>query len=128
MSVLVDSVKTYFNDLEKGCNNLIDCESLYKKIGAKDEIFILDIRKAEDFDKGHIEGAVHSEWSEVWDFIDEEVLPKDEKIIVVCYTGQTAGQTVSILKILGYDACSLKGGMVNGWNKSDMPVAAGCSL
>ena len=121
-------MKTYFDDLKKGCNNLIDCESLYNKINTKEKMFILDIRKSEDFSKGHIEGAIHSDWIEVWDFIIEDVLPKDEKIIVVCYTGQTAGQVVSILKVLGYDACSLKGGMVNGWNKVDMPIKAGCSL
>lgn len=126
MDNLMESVKMYFEDLEKGCNNLIDCATLYKKIGAKDDMFILDIRKAEDFEKGHIEGAIHAEWTEVWDFIEEDVLPKDKKIIVVCYTGQTAGQTVSILKLLGYDACSLKGGMMNGWNKDSMPVKAGC--
>lgn len=123
---LREAVKLYFEELERGCNNLIDCEGLYKKIGAKEDLFILDIRKNEDFEKGHIENAIHSEWPEVWDFIDADALPKDKKIIVTCYTGQTAGQVVSILKLLGYDACSLKGGMVNGWNKDNMPVKAGC--
>ena len=63
----------------------------------------------------------------MYEFIEEDILPKDKKIIVVCYTGQTAGQVVSILRLLGYDACSLKGGMVNGWMKDQMPIEAGCS-
>lgn len=126
MKDLKEAVQVYFEELKKGCNNLIDCQGLFKKINGKEKLFILDIRKKEDFEKGHIENAVHSEWPEVWDFIDEDALPRDEKIIVVCYTGQTAGQVVSILKLLGYDACSLKGGMMNGWDKDNMPIKAGC--
>lgn len=126
MEHLKDAVKIYFEELGKGCNNIIDSKSVFKKKEAGEDVFILDIRKKDDFEKGHIEDAVHSEWAEVWDFIDLDVLPRDKKIIVVCYTGQTAGQTVSILKLLGYDACSLRGGMANGWNKESMPVKAGC--
>lgn len=68
-----------------------------------------------------------SEWSEVNKFIEEDILPKDKKIIVVCYTGQTAGQIVGVLKLLGYDACSLMGGMVNGWLKDAMPIESTCA-
>jgi len=126
MKDLKKAVELYFEDLNKGCTNLIDCEALSKKICANEKLFILDIRKQEDFEKGHIEKATHSEWAEVWDFIDTDALPRDEKIIVACYTGQTAGQVVSILKLLGYDAYSIRGGMINGWNKSNMPVKTGC--
>ncbi len=127
MITTLDSAKKYFDDLKNGCNNLIDCQNLYKSIGAKEDLFILDIRKKDDFAKNFIEGSVHCEWNEVFEFIEEDILPKDKKIIVVCYTGQTAGQVVGILKLLGYDACSLMGGMVNGWMKNSMPIEAACS-
>lgn len=127
MESIYEGVKKYFEDLRNGCNNLIDCTQLKESIVAGDQLFLLDIRKKADYEKGHIEGAFHAEWSEVDDFIQEGVFKKDEKIIVICYTGQTAGQIVSILRILGYDACSLKGGMVNGWVKDDMPIQASCS-
>ncbi len=87
----------------------------------------MDIRKKADFAENFIEGSVQCEWDEVFEFIEDDILPKDQKIIVVCYTGQTAGQVVSLLRILGYDACSLMGGMVNGWMKDSMPIEAGCS-
>lgn len=126
MIEMTDLTKKYFENLKKGCNNLIDCENLFKMIGAKEDLFLLDIRKKVDFDKNHIEGSIHCEWDEVVDFIKDDVLPKDTKIIVICYSGQTAGQTVAILKILGYDACSLRGGMVNGWLKNSLPIESGC--
>lgn len=127
MNNTLEDVRKYFDDLKSGCNNLIDCASLYKSIGAREDLFILDIRKKADFAENFIEGSVQCEWDEVFEFIEDDILPKDQKIIVVCYTGQTAGQVVSLLRILGYDACSLMGGMVNGWMKDSMPIEAGCS-
>lgn len=123
----LNSAESYFNDIKHGCNNLIDCQNLFKRIGAKEDMFILDIRKKEDFAENFIEGSIHCEWNEVFEFIQEDILPKDEKIIVVCYTGQTAGQTVGVLRLLGYDACSLMGGMNNGWAKDHMPLESTCS-
>jgi len=127
MESIYEGVENYFEDLRNGCNNLIDCRQLKQKIVTGEPLFLLDIRKKADYDKGHIEGAFHAEWVEVWDFIQEGVFRKDEKIIVICYTGQTAGQIVALLKVLGYDACSLMGGMVNGWLKGDMPIQASCN-
>lgn len=127
MVQISNTIQKYFEDLKKGCNNLIDAKSLYDKVSARENLFLLDIRKKDDFAKNYIEGSVHCEWGDVIEFIEEDILPRDKKIVVICYTGQTAGQTVGILKALGYDACSLMGGMVNGWLKNSMPVEAACS-
>lgn len=100
---------------------------MYKAIGAKEDLFIIDIRKKEDYIQNFIEGSMHCEWADVGQLIEDGELKKDDKIIIVCYTGQTAGQVTSILKLLGYNACSLMGGMVNGWMKESMPIEATCS-
>lgn len=60
MKDLREAVQMYFENLKKGCNNLIDCKGLFDKINEKEKLFILDIRKKEDFEKGHIENAIHS--------------------------------------------------------------------
>lgn len=127
MEYVHEGVEKYFENLRNGCNNLINCQQLKERMVAGEELFLLDIRKKDDYQKGHIEGAFHAEWPEVLDFIKEDVFKKDDKVIVICYTGQTAGQIVSILRVLGYDACSLMGGMMNGWLKDDMPIQASCS-
>ncbi len=127
MAALTQEIQKYFIDLKCGSNNLITLNDLLKKIDAKDEMFMLDIRKQEDYDKGHIKGAFHAEWSEVGEFIEEDVFSKDEQIIVICYSGQTAGQTVGILRSLGYNACSLKGGMIAGSKNDNLNIEASCS-
>jgi len=81
---------------------IIDSES--------DEYFILSVRQAEDFAKGHLPGAVNIPYGNGMQasFAD---LPMDKKIVVYCYTGQTASQTVGILRLLGYEAYNMAFGM-----------------
>jgi rhodanese-related sulfurtransferase len=67
-----------------------------------------------DFDDGHLEGALNMAWNEVVAYVQAN-LTKDDKILVVCYTGQEAGHPVMALNLLGYNAYSLKWGM-SGWN------------
>ena len=56
------------------------------------------------------------------------LLDARKTLIVYCYTGQTAGQAVAALRMLGYDAISLRGGMGNasnapqGWSNQGYPV------
>jgi rhodanese-related sulfurtransferase len=84
------------------------------------DIYILDIRDAKDYDQGHIKGAHNIPFKEVGKSLNK--LPQNKTIIVYCYTGQTGGQTTAILNISGIKARSLNGGMNNGWLKAGYPV------
>ena len=76
-----------------------------------DAYYIIDIRSQADFDAGHIEGAVNSTLGTVLDKAAMATKP----ILVVCYTGQTAGHAVLAMRLSGYsDAKVLKWGMA-GW-------------
>ncbi len=73
---------------------------------------ILDIRRGEDFAKGHIQGAKNIPFSSIL----TEAASAPKQILVVCYTGQTACYAVSLLRLYGYPtAQALKWGM-SGWN------------
>ncbi len=123
---LTPEIKNYFDELNCGVNNLITSDDLLKRVENKENLYLLDIRKKEDFDEKHIPTAKHCPWSKVGELIENGTLTKDQPIIVICYSGQTAGQTVGILKALGYQACSLKGGMNIGWQNDNLPLEATC--
>jgi rhodanese-related sulfurtransferase len=130
-------IKTAIEDYFKGLDIVKDTNFKNYKISednAKalvdskdDSIVVLSVRSAEDYAKGHIEGATNIAWGKGMQE-NFSALPKDKKIIVYCYTGQTAGQTVAGLKMLGYDAVSLNGGMgtdsnaPSGWANKGFPV------
>ncbi|MEW6068325.1 MAG: rhodanese-like domain-containing protein [Nitrospirota bacterium] len=77
------------------------------------DFFLLDIRKAGDFCKGHISEAVNIPFEEVARPENLAKLPTDMPILVICYTGHTASQINSILNMLGYNAWTLRFGMTS---------------
>jgi len=109
-------------------NYKISEADLKAMVDAQDaSIYILSVRKAEDYAKGHIQGATNIPFGK--DMADSfGTLPMDKKIVVYCYTGQTAGQTTAALRLMGYDAVSLNGGMgtpanaPQGWLNNGYPV------
>ncbi|WP_373484581.1 rhodanese-like domain-containing protein [Acetobacterium sp.] len=112
----------------KFANYKITEEDAKAAMDAKDEtITFLDVRKVEDYDKGHIEGATNIPFGKGME-TQFESLPMDKTIIVYCYTGQTAGQTVAGLRLLGYDAVSLNSGAgtaatgTSGWTNKGYPL------
>lgn len=77
---------------------------------------IYDIRSATDFAGGHIKNATNVALKDIITSVTSAAIAKDAKILVVCLTGQTAGQAVMALRLLGWkNAVVLKWGMA-GWN------------
>lgn len=74
--------------------------------------YLMDIRSAEDFAKGHIAGANNVAFSNILSAAEGAGSP----IVIICYTGQTACYATAILRMAGYsDTRALKWGM-SGWN------------
>jgi rhodanese-related sulfurtransferase len=119
--VLVEYLESTNSPLGKDYVNsdmpsIITAEAVHSDILTGTEIYIIDIRSAADFALGHIEGAVNVAAGAVLDHAQAEGLAMDDKIVVVCYTGQTAGWATSILRLNGYsNAFSMMWGM-SSWN------------
>ncbi len=95
-------------------SNIVSEENAKKILDSGDsDVAFVSIRKTEDYAKGHIETATNIPWGKGMNEMFAS-LPADKKIIINCYSGQTAGQTIAGLKLLGYDAVSLKSGMGTG--------------
>jgi len=76
--------------------------------------FILSIRSAAQYEKGHIPGAVNIGMSTLFTDDNLSKLPDDgREIVVVCYTGHTASQVTALLNVNGYNAFALKFGMTS---------------
>lgn len=77
---------------------------LAKLLETKDEkTLIVDIRKADDFNLGHIVGSVRVDYSNLIDFFEEKIDPNSfTKIVIVCYSGESATYATTLLQILGY--------------------------
>ena len=76
---------------------------------------VLDIRSETHYDENHIPGAYWTSFDTFYDDMGTRAFPTDKDFVVVCYTGQTAGQFIFALEMMGYHAKVLKFGMC-GWN------------
>lgn len=121
------AVEAYFKAIPDGGSNIIPAAKLKELMDAEEEMTVLSIRQPDAYAEGHIEGAINIPFG---GGMQEQFaqLPKDEKVYVYCYSGQTAGQTVGVLRLLGYDAVSVKSGMGtavtagSGWVAEGFPV------
>ena len=107
-----EAAAAYFGEGMK----LITAEAVYENLNDGDDSndpFILSICKPEDYQAGHVPGAVNIGAGALFSEENLAKLPPDKQIVVYCYTGQTAGQVVAALNMLGYDAYSLKFGVAS---------------
>ncbi len=83
-----------------------------KTLNETGQVYIIDIRSADDFALGHIENAHNVALKDILTHIEGVDLTPYTKVAIVCYTGQTAGFATSLLRIMGYNkAFSMKWGM-----------------
>jgi len=73
--------------------------------------FIIDMRSADDYNAGHLLGAVNIGLSSLIAKVEDGTIPTDKTIVNVCYTGQTASYATCLLNLIGYDAQNLLFGM-----------------
>ncbi|NJO90036.1 MAG: hypothetical protein HC831_14620 [Chloroflexia bacterium] len=111
----------YLNELGDYANSrdfpsLIKASAVYDELGKN--ILVIDIRKPEYFNKGHIKGAVNLDFKDIPEYFESKIKPFEyDKIIIACYSGQYASYTTSLLRLMGYgNVYSLRWGM-SGWNK-----------
>jgi rhodanese-related sulfurtransferase len=88
--------------------------------GMTDELkdyFVIDIRKQQDYLSGHIPGAINILMADIAKPETLNILPRERPILLVCYTGQTASLVNGVLGVLGYNAWTLRFGML-AWNEN----------
>jgi len=78
---------------------------------------VIDMRKPEIFAKGHIKGAANVEIAGLPDYFASKIKPLDyDKIILACYSGQSASFAALLLRLMGYgNVYAMRSGM-SGWN------------
>ncbi|MCF8301941.1 MAG: hypothetical protein K9I94_01595 [Bacteroidales bacterium] len=116
-----DELLTYIEETGDFINSpkvpsMIASSEVHKNLDAN--IHIIDIRKSKDYTAGHIKGAVNVGMNKLIDYFENEINPNSySHIVMVCYSGQSAGFATSILRLLGYDnVYDMKWGM-SSWDR-----------
>ena len=94
----------------------------FKSLTEGQDIILLDVRTAEEFAEGHIEGAINIDQGQDG-FLEraKALLSVDKTIAVYCRSGRRSASAAGRLADEGYKCVNLKGGIL-AWKEAGMDV------
>ena len=87
------------------------------KMKLPDNAVLLDVRQANEFDDGHIDGAVLVPHDTIAEKIGTVVPDKNTSVYVYCRSGRRSALAVEAMKKLGYTNLTDLGGMDEAKNR-----------
>ena len=79
---------------------------------------LIDVRTQDEFDLGHIDGAINLDFYSETFQNDILSLPKNETIVLYCRTNNRSSKTANILKENGFKEISVLEGGITDWVKN----------
>lgn len=89
------------------------------QFGAGADHLLLDVRTPEEFNSGHIAGAVNIAVEQLSARLSE--VPQDKPVVLYCRSGNRSGQAAQILERAGYTQIYDLGGIIT-WQQQGFPV------
>jgi len=126
--ILIDYLEANGNFINtSAAENLVTADDVKKNM-KNEKYLMIDIRTKTWFDYGHIKGAVNVDPLTLLNHFQTQITPANfEKIVIICYSGQSAAYYASLLRFAGYNnVYSMKWGMstwredfaANAWSKN----------
>lgn len=91
----------------------ITAEEAKKIMDTETDYVILDVRTQEEYDQGHIPGAIVIPDTEIRARAEEVLTDKDQMILVYCRSGRRSKNAAQILVELGYTNIQEFGGILD---------------
>ena len=99
-----DQVAVYVNITAEEAKQIMDTEEGY---------IILDVRTQEEYDQGHIPGAIVISHEEIEEKAEQVLTDKDQLILVYCRSGRRSKIAAEALAELGYTNIKEFGGIID---------------
>ena len=91
----------------------ITAEQAKKIMDSEENYIILDTRTQEEYDEGHIPGAIVIPYDEITEKAESKLLDKNQLILVYCRSGRRSKLAAAELVKLGYTNIREFGGIVD---------------
>ena len=85
-------------------------------------IKVLDVRTAEEFNSGHIKGAINIDIRASDAFSKINKLNRNQKYIVHCYTHHRSGMAVDQMQEAGFKTIYQMMDGFSGWEENNLPI------
>ena len=88
------------------------------------DFFVVDLRTPTEFCTGHLPMAMNIPVTELGKPENLALLPFDKPVLLICNSGHNASVAEGVLRILGYEAWALRGGMLSLRATTQFPLAS----
>jgi rhodanese-related sulfurtransferase len=91
----------------------------------RENALVVDLRAIADFEKGHVPGAKNVQMSQFDPENRALAAARALPVVLVCKTGQTAGDAAKRLKKAGFEKVFVLDGGIGAWQQAGLPLAKG---
>ena len=91
----------------------ITAEEARKIMDTEEGYIILDVREQDEYDEGHIPGAILIPYTQIAEKAEETLTDKDQMILVYCRSGRRSKIAAEALVELGYTNIKEFGGIID---------------
>lgn len=99
---------------------LMSVNELHEKLSNGDDIVVLDVREEDEWDEGHVEGAMRIYAGHLEEKLDD--IPHGKEIAVMCTVGHRGSLAASILLRAGFQGINNVLGGFEAWTNAGYPV------
>lgn len=110
--ILVNYFETNNNFINSDTQLIIPADEVKKNM-KNAKYHVIDVRSDSWFEYGHLKGANNVKSEDLLSYFETKISPADyEKIVLICYSGQSAAYYASLLRLAGFgNVFSMKWGM-----------------
>lgn len=100
----------------------ISQQDYLEAVKSPNNIVLLDVRSKEEYNEGHVPGAINISHNTIKDNLNLLKQHKNSTVIVYCRSGRRAAFAENILAENGFTNLQHLTGDMNGWLKANLPV------
>ncbi len=120
VTILMALMYAYLLNERKKSGKVIGQHELVSLINSG-EALLVDVRAANDFSQGHIQGAINIPHTKMSNRFVELEKEKSKLVVLTDQYGQHAASVGKLLMSKGFEVRRLNGGMIE-WKEQNMPV------
>ena len=95
---------------------------LFSSLLSSNEIIVIDVRSLEEVKTGIIQDAIHIEWTQIDEEINNIDITKDKPIYLYCRSGNRSGKAAVMLEKIGFTNVINAGGIDEAAKKLEKKI------
>lgn len=106
-----------------GSGGVVPVKEFQRKLQEMPQATLIDVRTAQEFSKGHLEGALNRDWTNGEFKAQVAQLDTAQPVFIYCLSGGRSAGAMSMLRANGFrQVYEMQGGIMK-WNAANLPLA-----